>query len=510
MDRTKSKKRVAINSSVGIASKIVVAVLGLVLRRLFLHNLGAELSGLNSVFLNIIDFLNLATVGFISSITPKLYDYSSVDDFEGLSKTIRLARDFYFLIAIVVFFLGLVCSLFLQYTVADNSFSLLFLQLVFMTQVITQCIRLVSVPWTTLLEIREQAYIAIIYELIVSVAVYVLQGVAVVSFASFWMYLIINMIGQGVLFCIVFLKAKRTFPWLDLSLRNSKNERNNIFSSLRYTIPMQISNFVFMSTDSLIISKKIGLKAANHYSNYMTIAMTVLAMYTMIQSAVNNYYGNRIRNDAPAEEKERFLFFVTHLYYVVAIFGSVLYAVLIDDFIVIWIGSEYVQETIVAILFSVYMFSQMLIGGVQNYLTDLGLFKDELKANVTGAFLNLAISIVLVSKLGIIGVILGTIIGNTTRYIFRMKGCFKNIGKDTYKFIFISIIYGGLFVLSLVISLFVNNNIDVSNMFLGMLVKLIVSLCIVFAVGIGGLWKRWEEIELRKIVLLKMKDVLKR
>lgn len=505
MDRSKSKQRVILNSGVGIVSKIIIAVMGLALRRLFLDHFGAELSGLSSVFLNIIDFLNLATAGFMTVLIPKLYDYSAIDDYNGLNRTMRVARRFYNLIAVIILVLGFICSFFVHTVIADNPYPLILLRIVFLIQVITQCIRLLSTPWSTIFGVREQSYLAIWYETIVSVVVYLTQAIIILSIENYLIYLFANLTGQIVLLVILIIRAKCKFTWLNKTIKIENKELRSFAKNFRITFPIQLANFVFMSTDSIIISSSIGLVAANHYGNYMTIATTVIAMFTMIYSATINYFGNRVRDDSLTQEKDFFLRILTYICYVCGVVCAVIYTVTIDDFLGIWIGTEYIQPVYIAVLFGAYLFSQMIVGGVQGYVGNLGLFKDELIANVAAATGNLLISMMAVRYMGIAGVLLGTVFGNLIRYVLRAYGTYKNIGKGLMTYFGVTTGYIAAYGAILIVTIYICEHVKLESMLLQLLIKGLIATGLSAGLGMAVFGWRWEEKAMLKLIIDRIK-----
>ena len=114
MDRTKSKSRLVYNTSLGVFDRLLICVMGLFLRRLFLQNLGAELSGLSGLFQNLIEFLNLATAGFAAAIYPRLYQCNARNDYSEINKLMQTMKQFYYIVAGFVCFAGIICSFFVD------------------------------------------------------------------------------------------------------------------------------------------------------------------------------------------------------------------------------------------------------------------------------------------------------------------------------------------------------------------------------------------------------------
>ena len=73
MNRNDRTRTIYINSIVTLFSQIVQIVLGFLLRKIFINTLGINYLGYNSVFLNILQMLNLADLGVGVAITSFLY-----------------------------------------------------------------------------------------------------------------------------------------------------------------------------------------------------------------------------------------------------------------------------------------------------------------------------------------------------------------------------------------------------------------------------------------------------
>ena len=120
MDRTKSKQRLITNSGLGIIDKFLVCVLGIVLRRVFVHYLGDEMSGLSGLFGNVIDFLNLAIAGFAVVVYPKMYQYNATDAFDNIRSMMLIVKRFYLVVTLIIVVVGIGCSFFLDNMIYDN------------------------------------------------------------------------------------------------------------------------------------------------------------------------------------------------------------------------------------------------------------------------------------------------------------------------------------------------------------------------------------------------------
>lgn len=507
MNRAKSKQRLAANTVFGVINRMIIAVLGLFLRKLFIQYLGVQLSGLSSLLTSIIDFLNLGTAGFMAAVTPRLYEYNAANDYMNMNRMMRFTRQFYTVITCVILFSGTACSFFIHYLAAGNTYSLSFLRIVFMIQVFTQCIRVMMAPWQGFLNIMERGYLYTVYELFVNLAVYIIQGIVVITAADYRPYLLVNLAGQLILYTVLACKIKKMFPWLFCQTDGNIEKKNGFLNDICHTLLMQISNFLFLSTDSMLISAVFGLTATNAYGNYMTIATAVTGMYASLEGAVKVFFGNKVRPDSSEEEKIFFLNMSGYLFYMAGSLCGVLYTCLIEDFISAWLGLEFVQTRLISVLFGSYLFLNLLFNAVQDYLQNFGMFHSELKANMTSALINLALSVLLAQRYEIAGVLMGTLAGLFIRYILRTYGVFAEMKNQAAGYLVSTGFYAAAFYLILFVCMYVTDKVTVGNVYARLILKLMISFVLTGCFNLA-VCHRKEEQKLVLKVIVKMKDNL--
>ena len=79
------------NMRTGLLSKFVSLLLPFVVRTIFIHTLGAEYLGVNSLFSSILSVLNLTELGFSTAVVFSMYRAIADDD----HKTINALLYFY-------------------------------------------------------------------------------------------------------------------------------------------------------------------------------------------------------------------------------------------------------------------------------------------------------------------------------------------------------------------------------------------------------------------------------
>ncbi len=108
-------KRAARNIAVGYISNIATAILGFVLRTVFINRLGDTLLGVNSLYSDILTMLSLAELGIGTAMNYSLYAPMARGDIEKIKSYMQLYRKAYRAIAAVIAGIGLALVPFLQY-----------------------------------------------------------------------------------------------------------------------------------------------------------------------------------------------------------------------------------------------------------------------------------------------------------------------------------------------------------------------------------------------------------
>lgn len=100
-------KHTIINISAGLGSQIMITALSFISRTVFISSLGIEYLGINALFTSMLAMLSLAEAGIGSSIIYNLYKPVADKDQLKINVLMRLYRNAYAVIALVVFLLGL-------------------------------------------------------------------------------------------------------------------------------------------------------------------------------------------------------------------------------------------------------------------------------------------------------------------------------------------------------------------------------------------------------------------
>ena len=107
------------NVKYAVVGELLLAVLKFLSRRVFVLLLGREYLGLNGLFADVLSMLSLAELGFSVSITYSLYRPVAQGDTEMIKSLVRLYRQVYRAVGLLVLAAGLSLTPFLGFFVKE-------------------------------------------------------------------------------------------------------------------------------------------------------------------------------------------------------------------------------------------------------------------------------------------------------------------------------------------------------------------------------------------------------
>ena len=123
------------NSLIGFSFKILMLIIGFVSRKIFIIYLGEEVLGLNSLYVNLLDLLNLADLGIGVAVQYQLYGPLVEKNYEKQSRIIKEKKSIYNKIGFMILLSGAVLSVFIEFLIKESTYSVNFIRASFMISV---------------------------------------------------------------------------------------------------------------------------------------------------------------------------------------------------------------------------------------------------------------------------------------------------------------------------------------------------------------------------------------
>lgn len=457
-------KKLINNSVISIAYRVTLLLLGFVTRKIFIIFLGEELLGLNSLYANLLDLLNLADLGIGVAVQYQLYQPLVQKDYDKLSRIITAAKRIYNTIGCFILAAGIVLSFFIQNLIKSTTYPIWYVREAFLISVTGIACGYFLVHERLFLQANEDIGLVNIIDLIAKLGTVILSLVTTILFGNYFVYLIINALyGISGNLLIHFL-FKRKYAQIDTRVRDIQPEVRALTSNLQNVVPMKLSNYVYNSTDNVIISKVLGLSVVAIYSNYMTIINGIMGIEYLLGNAVLPTLGKIINEEKDQSKVRDYFLMFQYVQFAFTAFCTVSLAMLCKPFITLWIGEHFLAENLVFILLIVDFYIHSMYQPAYVMYGAAGKFKEDKLVTLASAVMNIVISIVLVQYIGLPGVIVGTLITDIYIWVVRtyqiIKGYFhQNLMRYTIKMVSYTLATIVGLILSLWLSRFIRTDI---------------------------------------------------
>lgn len=400
------------NTVFGLIGLLSSQIANFVSRSIFIGLLGAEYNGVNGLFSNILSLLNLAELGFATSIAYALYKPLTTGDERTTAALMSYFAKIYRIIAVVVAVAGCCCIPFLQYLIAEDlsdlSFSLNELRGYFaMYLASTVCSYLLAYK-RTIITADQNNYIVTNVDNICNILLYVFQIILLLIYKNFYAYLAILVAKSFVNNLVLHIIAGKKYPYLK-KYRKEKvpnAEKSAIFKNVQAAFMHRIGSVIIYSTTSIIISAFVSLVEAGKYSNYIMVVSGVNSFINIVFTSITASIGNLCVNE---DETTQYKVFkkVQYISDFCTVFGLVCFVCLFNPFVEIWVGSEMVMPLSVVIVISLSAALGYLRKAVNTFKDAKGMFRADWFKPLLEAAVGVGLAIGLSYVWGTLGVVLG-------------------------------------------------------------------------------------------------------
>lgn len=412
-------KNAMLNIVFSLILQFVVLVKGLILPRLIIPAYGSEYNGLISSITQFLTYISLLEAGIGSIFRASLYKPLSNGDMKGVSGIINEQKRFYKRIAIIFIFYVLALCIFYPFIAKTDVAKPYIISLILILSVSIFAEYFVSLPYVSLLSADQKIRINYIVNI-----VYTLVNIVV---ALFWISLkadirliYLSMCIIGLLRPLFYTLYVKKYYKLDKKVAPDKTALNQRWNGMAH----HIAYYVHTNTDIAILTIFIGTAMVSVYNVYAAIVVGIEKIVTTISIGAAAGLGNLIQSNNQKQINKT----VDQFELIQGGLATVLYtitALLLIPFIRIYTANmtdvDYIQPIFgyVLILAEVIYCFRCIYSTIS---TNANKFKETQLGAILECITNLVISLLLVVvfKIGILGVAIGTVIGMLTRYIFEV------------------------------------------------------------------------------------------
>ncbi len=424
------------NVFTGVGNKLLLMILAFATRTLFIRILGAEFTGISSLFTNILSVLSLAEMGMGNVMMFYLYDALKDKDIDRVSSLVNEFKRIYSIVIVVVLSIGILLIPFLRFIVHSplGSEELIGYYLLYLVNSVASYF---VVYRTIVLTADQKSYISNVVHSGATVLMYVFQITYLILFKDFWGYLIIQVIctiGANLLLNGISVKH---YPYLKkYRTIETKGAINKIelFGSIKATFLFKTADTILDQTDSIIISVMFGTVVVGYYSNYFMLISYIVAIAGIIANGLVASFGN-LQAEGNMERSYKMFRVALTAFSMFGIICTACYACVVQDFVPVWVGSQYVMPYSLVLAILAVFYLRMATNTMWMYRSAMGLFKEVQYINLLAAGLNIVLSVLIGKLMGVAGVIVATAVSRVlTSFWYEGNVVFKRFGKPVSKY----------------------------------------------------------------------------
>jgi len=491
------------NGIIGLTSEIANLIVQFVLRTITIKYVGVEILGISETFSAALNILNLAESGFQTAIIYYYYKPLRDGDETEINSLLNVLRVVYKIIGFLFIGISIIVMPFIGHLLNGVRISTSTYVIFFLLALNSASSYFLSYK-RSLLYASKREYVYKMIDMAVMVIVGLLSILLIMRYKNYILYLILRISQTMISNIIVQYKCQKYYPFVRKEKINWSMLRK-IMPDIKHLFVGSFAGYIYGCSDSLIISTMIGTVNVAYLSNYAMITNQLKRLINSFFSISNSIIGNMLLEDNNSQEyKKSFFAFITHIWFVAAIMAIVPIYVLIQGFIQVWVGPQYILSNLVVILLLLDFFISIVQSPCGNFIISSGMFKMSKIADLTGALINIIISIILVFKFGIEGVLVGTVISRVAQWGVRgtiaLRKCFSCNAKEQLTY-WLKIVYQLLIIfIASVLAKYICSKIIVDIYIYKFLISFIISELIVVAFLLTCFWMFPEQVKLKHIL----------
>ncbi|ADU24275.1 polysaccharide biosynthesis C-terminal domain-containing protein [Ruminococcus albus] len=425
-----NKKNLLKNATIGFVGQFITMILGLIVPRIFISSYGSDINGLLTTLTQIFTYMALLEAGIGQAARNALYKPIHDNDHDGVSFIVSAAMNYYrkltLIYGLAVCTLAVVAPIVLK-TEVDYKTIFLVILLEGASSVLSfYYVQTVKVTLNT----DGKEYINGITDLVYKVLSYIiriilaLNGISIVILQACYLLLTI---GKVAFYRYYF---RKNYAWINekAAPKTAKlNDRNSyIITEIAWTI--------FSSTDLIVLSVFVSTTLSSVYSVYNMVFVSINTLLNAIYSSINYTLGVKYHEGLSVYEKVHDAFMSVFIGSM-TILMSVAY-VLTIPFITMYTRSIadvnylYSELPIMFCLVQILSWSRYIQGNLTGVA---GYAKPTSRISLIEAITNITLSIILVLKFGIVGVLFATVIALPLKIIYTTYISDKKVMHRSYR-----------------------------------------------------------------------------
>lgn len=384
---------------------VFTSFLTFIVNKYFADYMGIENLGLMKLFTQMIAYLSIAELGLGTASAYALYKPLIEKNEKQISIIVSTIGSIYKKISIIILVVGILLNPIIPFFIKNKNFDKI-IYVYWSLYVINTALSYTYAKYSILFIADQKFLYTRIVQGVSKISVQLLQIYVIFKLQSFIGFIILFIVENIIQFILYRDYYKKNYSYIIVSLEREKK----IYKDLMNLFWHKISSLIVFNTDYIIIAKYISLEIVGTYSSYQMVINMVITLISIITNVLTPKIGKYI-----ADNNEKKIFSLWKKLNIIFIFIGInltyiTYKV-IDLFIELWLGREFILPKLTVILIMINLFIQSTRVIIEIFKNGCGFFND-IHLPLIESGLNLIISLILVKYFDVNGVVIGTIVSN--------------------------------------------------------------------------------------------------
>ncbi len=394
----------------GIFFQIILALVQFIVTKYYIEVLGIEINGLNSLYIQILNYFNLIEAGIGGVLLFNLYKTFANEDIETTKALIYTASIKFRKYGIIFLLFTLVFSfllplIFTSVNIFDNYF--IYVSFWIMTSA-TSLSYFFSIP-LLVFHADQKGYIVNIIKNVFKTIDCLVRIAILFYYPNYILLLVISFVFELIYYLILFKLYKSRYKGFRVTKKDYY--KPELFKENKFVLIDKVLILIVFQTDLIILGIFKDLETVTLYSNYILLFTFASLFFSSVFKQLTPSLGALINENNLEKIKNLYGELRSINWFLATIITIVLFFTF-DYIIILWLGESFVLKgEILALLLLNFIY----ITSIQvstSFVNAKGDFKKRIVGSVMESSVNIIISLLLVEDFGIFGVLIGTTIGH--------------------------------------------------------------------------------------------------
>lgn len=411
MTRESRINKSILNARVNLLFIFLSVLISFFSRKIFINSLGVEFVGLTSTFQSVLGFLNLAELGIGTAIGVTLYKPLAQNDRKSIDEIVSVLAFMYNRIGLFVLSVGVVVSFFLPLMFSETTCPIGVVFTGYYAFLGSSLITYFINYKQTLLSADQKNYVVTKYLQISNIIKLIIQMTVAYYFSSMYLWILIEF-AFGILYSVILnIRIRQTYPWLHANIKLGKSSLAMYPQVIKYIKQLfihKISSFTQGQVTPFLVFAFVSLKSVTYYSNYTTVVQKLSLFVNALLGSTEASVGNLIADKDTEYVKKVYEEMIALRFFIAGAYVILIYY-LIESFIGLWLGSEFIMGKTILILMLLDAFISQYRGATDQFLAGYGLFSD-IWAPIAEVIIFLIVALVGGYYWGLEGLLMGSVV----------------------------------------------------------------------------------------------------